>query len=124
MTGRPSVMTPAVIKKLEEAFSMDCSDLEACLHAGISAPPLYAYQKANPDFVNRKNLLKQSTILLARNAVIKGIPNNPEFALKYLERKKKDEFSLRQELTGRDGGAMENKHTIEVFKFELPDADE
>ncbi len=31
---------------------------------------------------------------------------DPEFALKFMERKRKDEFSLRTELTGKDGGAI------------------
>ena len=114
-TGRPSVMTSAKIKKLEEAFSMGCSDLEACLHAGISAPPLYAYQQQNPEFVNRKELLRETTILLARNEVIKGLKNNAELSLKYLERKRKSEFSLRTELTGKDGEAVQTATTINII---------
>jgi hypothetical protein len=32
-------MTPEVVRKLEKAFSMDCTDEEACAHAGIGEPP-------------------------------------------------------------------------------------
>jgi len=37
-------------------------------------------------------------VLLARQELIKGIKGNPEMALKYLERKRKNEFSLKQEI--------------------------
>ncbi|HYW81837.1 MAG TPA: hypothetical protein VFB30_01185 [Spirochaetia bacterium] len=33
--GRKTVMTPEVVRKLEEAFSMDCTDEEACAYAGV-----------------------------------------------------------------------------------------
>jgi hypothetical protein len=33
--GRPTVMTEEVMRKLEEAFSLDCTDEEACAYAGI-----------------------------------------------------------------------------------------
>jgi len=45
--GRPTKMTPLVVKKLEEAFSWGCSDEEACVYAGISRPTLEKYQKEN-----------------------------------------------------------------------------
>lgn len=101
--GRPSVMTPEVIDKLEYAFSLGCSDNEACLHADIAPATLYKYQEANPDFTERKQQLKESPIFLARETVIKGIKRDPDLALKFLERRKKEEFSPRSELTGKDG---------------------
>ena len=95
--GRPTVMTPEIISKLEEVFSLGGSDLEACFYAGISKSTLYNYQKENEDFLERKEALKESTILLARQEVIKGLKNNPDLCLKYLERKC-PEFSLRKKL--------------------------
>jgi hypothetical protein len=41
--------------------------------------------------------LKETTIIKARNSVLRGIEDNPELALKYLERKRKAEFSTRTE---------------------------
>lgn len=101
--GRPKIVSSEVIQKLEQAFSFGCTDGEACLHAGISKALLYLYQKQHPDFLERKDLLKETTILKARTEVIKGLSNNPEFALRYLERKRKAEFGLRYEHTGADG---------------------
>ena len=44
--------------------------------------------------LTRKKITK--SINTAREEVIKGLKDNPEFSLKYLERKKKDEFSIKQ----------------------------
>lgn len=95
--GRPTVMTPVTIDKLEEAFEWGCSDLEACLHAGIGKTALYDYQTANPDFAERKEQLKKNPTLRARRTVYKDIAENSDLALKYLERKEKDEFSTKTE---------------------------
>jgi len=101
--GRPTKMTPETIGKLEQAFSMGCGDLEACLYADINPDTLYEFQKKTPGYSDRKRLLKEKVVLKARSEVIKGLDNNPEFSLKVLERVKKDEFSTRQEQTGANG---------------------
>ena len=101
--GKPTIMTPEVLAKLDSAFSIGCSDREACLQAGISNDALYDYQTRNPEYSKRKESLKQRLILKARAELYKGLNNNPELALKVLERKLKKEFSLRTELTGEDG---------------------
>ena len=95
--GRPTIITEQVIAKLEEAFAIGCTDLEATLFANIAPATLYKYQEANPKFSERKFQLKQTPILKARISVIKSLEASPELALKFLERRKKDEFSLRRE---------------------------
>lgn len=100
--GRPTVMTQEVLDKLEYAFSIGCTDEEACIYADISPATLYNYQKDNPKFLERKELLKQTPILRARETVVKSL-NSPDMAFRYLERKKKDEFAVRVENTGKDG---------------------
>jgi len=96
-------MTDLTLQKLKEAFAFGCTDEEACYYAEIGKSTLYNYQNDNPEFLEQKEALKQRPILLARQEVIKGLTGNPELALKFLERKKKDEFSLRSEITGKDG---------------------
>ena len=96
--GRPTKMTDKVVKKLEEAFLLGCSDLEACLFADISKQTLYTYQDKNPEFVDRKEKLKENPVFIARKAVIKDMKDDGNLALKYLERKRKDEFSIKQEI--------------------------
>ncbi len=103
--GRPTIMTPETISKLEEVFSIGGSDNEACFYAGIGKSTLYNYQQEHPEFVERKEALKERPILKARQTVVKSL-DDADMALKFLERKKKDEFSLRTELTGQNGGPI------------------
>jgi len=86
------------LKKLEEAFSIGCTDSEACAYADISPASLYMYQKGNPKFQERKKQLKDKPILLARKIVVDAIQGgDSDLAFKYLERKRRDEFALRVE---------------------------
>lgn len=92
-------MTDEALRKLEEAFALGCTDIEACLYANISKTALYDYQKEHPEFAERKEELKEHPVLKARTTVVRNL-DKPEMALKYLERKKKKEFSPTMEMTG------------------------
>lgn len=85
--GRPTVMTDAVVKKLEEAFALGCSDLEACLFAGISKPTLYAYCEANPSFSDRRAALKTNPVLKARKVVMDAVEDGDVNTAKWLVEK-------------------------------------
>lgn len=91
--GRKTVMTKRVIGKLEEAFSMGCSDREACLYADINPDTLYTYQKKNPKFSERKKTLKEKPVLKARQTILNSL-DDPKVAMWFLERKAKSEFNL------------------------------
>lgn len=96
--GRPTVMTEAVIGKLEEAFAFGSTDLEACFYAGISKDALYDYQVKHPEFTERKEALKDNPAMLARKNVYDALSEGDKDISKwYLERKKKDEFSTKTE---------------------------
>jgi len=89
--------------KLEQAFAIGCTDEEACSYAEISPDQLYYYENnIDKEFRVRKQELKQKPILKAKQTIVKNL-DNPEHAKWYLERKKKDEFSQRNEMTGKDG---------------------
>ena len=123
--GRPPKITPDVVKKLEEAFAMGCTDIEACLYADITKATLYNYQNKYPEFIDRKEQLKETPVLKARKAVVNALAKDHEFSLKYLERKKKDEFSLRVENTGANGGALDvNLNLNKLSKEELDKLEE
>ena len=105
--GRPSSITPEIKDKLEYAFANGCSDLEACYYAGVSKTALYEYQKKDLDFAERKKALKARPVLKARLAVMTAISDGDVNTAKwFLERKCKEEFSTRQELTGEDGASL------------------
>jgi len=106
--GQPTVMTDKTLQLLKDAFLMGCSDVEACLYAEIAPSTLYNYQLIETQYVEQKALWKENTTFRARknlyNAIVKeGTSKDPATSKWFLERKRKQEFSLRQELTGRDG---------------------
>lgn len=70
---------------------MDCTDQEACILANIAPSSLYNYQSDYPEFLERKKLLRHTPILKARQTII-GALDTPVYALKYLERKRPEEF--------------------------------
>lgn len=104
LMARPTKMTNITLGKLKEAFLMGCSDREACLYADINPDTLYEYQKLNTAYTEQKESFKSNPVLLARKTVVGAIEKDPDLALKYLERKKKDEFSLRQNLDVTSNG--------------------
>lgn len=101
--GRPTVMTEEVLRILEEAFSNDATDEQACFLANIATSTLYKYQVENPEFIERKTNLKEMVKYRAKKTVARDI-EKIEVAEWYLDRKAKNEgFSSRTELTGPDG---------------------
>lgn len=99
--GRPTVMTDVVIGKLEMLFAKGLSDREACLIADIHPSTLYDYCEKNPEFAERKELLKEQIKTKAKLNVAEAITNNDvDMSKWYLERKAKDEFSTKQTIDG------------------------
>lgn len=121
--GQPTVMTEKTLRLLQEAFEWGCTDREACLHAQIAQSTLYSYQLVNKEYVEWKEAWKDRPTIMARKSVVGALPKDPELSLKYLERKKKDEFSTKSEsdvnLKGETfvdmiKNAQKNIHTNEI----------
>lgn len=96
-------MTEKVIQKLERAFAYGLSDREACLWAGIAPSTLYGYCKENPEFSERKELLKEKPKMKAKMVVAQRLNKNDlDTAKWYLERKASEEFGTKTttEVTG------------------------
>lgn len=93
-----------VVRKLEEAFALGCTNLEACLYADISKSTFYDYMSKNPTFQDRIDLLRERPILQARNSVIQAMRTDGNLALKFLERKRKAEFSTQQQIDHTTNG--------------------
>lgn len=68
--GRPTVMTPEVLGKLEDAFMNAFTDEMACLYAAVSTTALYDYCIENPKFAERKEELKQTPNLVAQKTLV------------------------------------------------------
>ena len=123
LAWRPTVMTESTVTKLIIAFSYSFTDLEACVFADISKKTLYRYIAKNPKFWPQKELLKKKPIMKAKLNVLEslnstGVLNSKqrlEDSKWYLERKAKDEFGTRQEITGA-GGVPFQVGTVEFVK--------
>ena len=94
----------ALITKLEQAWALDCTDNEAAAYADISVASLCRYLQAHPKVSERKAALKEQPVLAARHTLVEAIrtrkdkDGNADLALKYLERKRRLEFAIRQEI--------------------------
>lgn len=100
--GRPTKLTEETVRKLEEVFALDGTVEEACFYAEISRNTYYEWIKDNPNLNDRFEALRQRPFLKARQTIVKNL-DNPQYAFEYMKRKKKNEFSERNELTGADG---------------------
>lgn len=99
--GRPTVMTEEVVQKLEYAFMRGLTDIEACSYADISRSTLHNYCEENPEFLHRKEELKQHPTAKARLNVTEAIEKgDADMSKWWLERKAKDEFSTKQTVEG------------------------
>ena len=102
--GRPTVMTEDTLQKLRDGFLRGYSDDKACLFADIAPSTLYNYQKQNPEFIDQKEQLKKNQLIKAKNVVVDALDKKDrEMAKWYLERKSKNEFSQRNEISGENG---------------------
>lgn len=98
--GRPTIVTPEAIQKLEYAFSMGLPDEQACLYADIATSTLYSHQNKHPEFAERKAMLKQNITMRARLNIANEIANgSTKDSWEWLTRKEKQEFSLKDDAT-------------------------
>ena len=97
--GRPTVMTPEVVSKIEYGFMKGLNVTECCHYADISRQAFYDYLEKNPDFTDRIEELKSNPSTKAKLNVVEAIENgDTDLSKWWLERKNKDEFSLKQEI--------------------------
>lgn len=63
---RPPIMTDMTLQKLKLCFAVGMTDEQACYFSQISTSKLYQHQQENPDFLEEKEILKNSISLQAR----------------------------------------------------------
>jgi hypothetical protein len=98
-----SKLTPDVRSKIEEAASLDCSVREMAYYADVSHQTIYNWLDPKSDFFDGKlaervEKLRERPILKARQTIVKSL-DTPQFALEYLQRKRKKEFGDSQDIT-------------------------
>lgn len=100
--GRPTVIDNDAIRKLEEAFLLGCSDLEACLFAGIGKTAFYNYKKDNEEFAERVEILKSNPVMKARKVVMDAIDAGDENTAKWVIDKRDGRARQSVDLTSSD----------------------
>ena len=118
--GRPTVMTDKTLVLLEQAFSIGATNAEACCHAGISESVYYDYIRANPKFSDKIKITKQRLPLRAKQELSTHIEAGDKQTVQwYLERKRKDEFSVKTEVQSEVNAKIEQ--AIDLSKLETDD---
>lgn len=126
---RPSSMTPEVIQKLEFAFSQFYNDIEACKYAWIGTSTLYNHQDKNPEFLERKKLLRSNPSIIAKNRVIKEMKSDKSHVSlhqRWLKHANKEEFGdkldlkqdIDQNITITMFGQGENQEIIDANELD------
>lgn len=123
-SGRPTLMTPETIAKLETAFAQGFNKSHACIFAGIKMATLYHYFKEHEDFAEKCKELQERPTIKARMVINAALNENDVGTAKWLlERKLKAEFSTRQELVGEDGEAIKLDVVNIQFSKNIDDSD-
>lgn len=112
--GRPTVKTPEVIRKIEEAAAFDASVEEMAYYAGIHRDTLYSWLADDEVLSDRITALRTRPILKARQTIINSI-SDPNHAKWYLEKKKKTEFGNALDITSKGESIVEQSPLQEVL---------
>lgn len=105
--ARPKKINDKVVRKLEEAFSMGCTDGEACAYAEIGRSTLFDYIEENPEFSDRKETLKNMPSFKAKR-IINTALDGEDLVTAHKVVDRKEGSKIKQEITGKDGSALEN----------------
>lgn len=102
--GQPTVVTPEVVSLLVTSFQDGLNVTQACWQANISRDTYYSHYNSDPEFSDKMDRARQFLSMNGRKkvkeAMIKGDMKTIRW---FLERRDKDDFSSRTEVTGRNG---------------------
>jgi hypothetical protein len=110
--GRPTVMTPETIKRLEDGFIAGLSDREASLYADTAPSTLYAYCEENPDFSERKELLKERIKMRAKFNISEAIEAKDKTLSQWLLERRDPDFKPKNETDTK------GQVTVNIVRFE------
>lgn len=106
--GRPTKATPELVAKLIAAFELKSTVNEAVEYAQIDVSTFYRWMKEDAGFAQKIADARELVNVVAKgNIASKIFKGDVPTSQWWLERKKKDEFSTRSEMTGADGEKLE-----------------
>ena len=95
--GRPKAIDESVIAKLEWAFVRGFSDREACLYADIHPATLYRYQEDNPGYSERKEMLKDSPKMKAKEVLYQHLGEGDKDIAKFVAERRDPDYIRKTE---------------------------
>lgn len=105
--GRPIALEDPETRALFLAACAFDMNVEACCaYAKIHKSTYYRYIEDHPEFSDEIEEKRQIPYQKLVQKVLKAAETDPKLALAYLERKHKDEFSPRREITGAGGAGL------------------
>lgn len=96
-TGRKSILTPEMRRKIEEAAIFDLNYTQIAVYCGIDRTSLYNWKEKYPKFFHKIDLLRESPLIRAKKTLYAGVEVDPDLALKLLQNKDRDNYSTKQE---------------------------
>ena len=87
-TGRPKVITPEVVQKLEDLLSQDVSIESACKFVWISERAYYYECEDNPDFLQKMEKAQEYVKILAWRTISKAIRDGDVSTARWLMEKR------------------------------------
>ncbi|MDE2233373.1 MAG: hypothetical protein KGJ90_04665 [Patescibacteria group bacterium] len=96
--GRPIALDPAALMVIEDSLRSGATITRALQNAMISRTAWNTFNELNPDYKSRAEMLMQGAISRAEKTLTEALKHDPELALKYLERKLPDEYSLKERI--------------------------
>ena len=103
--GGITKLTPENRVKLEQAAAIDATVEEMAYYCDVSRQTVYNWMEADKELFDKIERLRAKPVLTARQTIAKSL-DDPNQAKWYLEKKMKNEFASRQEITGADGKAL------------------
>lgn len=113
--GRKEVDINSYLAEIERYLMLGYSLNRACELGGVPRKTLTDHMDRDEQFRRKVDLLMNSVSIKARANVIERINNKDYHAsVDWLERKEKDEWSKRQELTGENGQPIQQEIIVTI----------
>lgn len=92
--GRPSVLTPEAVRKLEAALAAGFGVNAACYFSGVSRSVYYERKATDKEFSDKMRLAEEFSTYKARLTILRAIDNGDVAAAKFwLTHKARAEFA-------------------------------
>lgn len=109
-----------VIRALKPFFQLGCDVKKACEYGGVPYTTVHTWLSNDEELRIKINAWQNEVSYIARKNWKKAIKDGDvAMSERWLTKKEKDEFSDRQEHTGKDGGAIQYEDLSEMSDEQL-----